>query len=158
MIIKPEFLKKNYNTELDFILEELLVAYGNHFKGFIDAFAESHKTTNGETKQKLRDKFQLEEWEINLLYEKLLKDGYIKSLEPLSITHDGLIFRNNGGYIQKNINLGLENRRIQNLENISKKNECWMVVLTAVLAIGTLIASCYYAIELWKYYHPHCHL
>ena len=150
-------MKKDYNVELDFTLELLIKAYENNFKGFKDAFAEAHATTKAETTQKLKDKFGLEDWEIKLLFEKLLIDKYIKSIEPLEITIEGLIFSNNGGYTQNKITLSLEKTRIQNLEDNTLKNNVRLVTLTMLLLIGTLIAGWYYLTELWKYYHQNCH-
>lgn len=151
-------MEKNYNTQLDFVLEELVIAYENQFKGIKFYTEEAPQTIKDEITQKVMNKFGLKDWEINLLYQNLLIDKYIKSLEPLSISFEGLIFRNKGGYTQKNINLNSENIRIQRLEDDLSKTSHWLMIFTALLAFGTLISAWYFAIEIWKYYHsasPH---
>lgn len=149
-------MKQEYNTELDCILKELIVAYENHFKGFADALKEPQETTKGKTTQKIKDSFSINDWEINLLYENLLQDGYIKSIDPLEISFKGLVFINSGGYTQNIININSEKIRLQNLEENTLKNNNRIVFLTFLLVLGTLIAGWYYATELWKYYHS-CH-
>jgi hypothetical protein len=146
---------KNFNTELDFALEELVIAYENQFKGVKFYSEESHQTIRDEITEKLSRKFDLKEWETDLLYHNLLIDKYIRGIEPLTISLDGLVFINNGGYTQKDIRLNSENLRIRDLENSAKKNSHRLVVFTALLAFGTLIPAWYFAIEIWKYYHSY---
>ena len=98
-------ITKDFNTELDYILEELVIAYENQFKGIHFYAEESHKTVKEEITQKLKNQFDIKDWETDLLYHNLLLDKYITSFEPLSISLDGLVFINNGGYVQKNIRL-----------------------------------------------------
>ena len=147
-------MNNNYNTELDFILEELIKAYENQFKGIKFYQEESQQKLSDEISQKLKIKFGLKDWEIDLLYHNLLIDKYIKSIDLLTISLDGLIFRNNGGYTEKTAKLNSENLRIRQLEESTKKNAFGLVVFTALLAIGTLISAWYFAIEIWIYYHP----
>ncbi len=144
---------KNYNAELDCVLEELVIAYENQFKGIEFYSEEIHKTVIEEITQKLKNKFELKDWETHLLYHNLLIDGYIKCIEPLSISLDGLVFINNGGYTQKNIDLNSENFRIKDLEESTKKNSQRLVLFTAILAIGTFVPAWYFIIEIWEYYH-----
>ncbi|OFY86159.1 MAG: hypothetical protein A3F72_06815 [Bacteroidetes bacterium RIFCSPLOWO2_12_FULL_35_15] len=150
-------MEKNYNTELDFVLEELIVAYENQFRG-VNFYAEdSHKTIKEEISQKVADKFGLKDWEINLLYQNLLIDNNIKSIEPISISLGGLVFRNNGGYTQRDLRLNSENLRIQTVENDLRKSSRGLMIFTALLAFGTLISAWYFAIEVWKFYNSPLH-
>lgn len=144
---------KNYNTELDFILDELVIAYENYFKGIQFYSEETHQTTKHELTQKLKDKFGLKDWEINLLFHSLLIDTYVESIDPLTISLNGLVFRNNGGYTQRSIDLNSENLRLQKLESSTLRNAYGLILFTALLAFGTLISAWYFVIEIWKYYH-----
>ena len=146
-------ITKDFNTELDYILEELVIAYENQFKGIHFYAEESHKTVKEEITQKLKNQFDIKDWETDLLYHNLLLDKYINSFEPLSISLDGLVFINNGGYIQKNIRLNSENKRIRALENSTRKSAYGLVIFTALLAVGTLIPAWYFALEIWAFYH-----
>lgn len=144
--------KFKINTELDFILEELIIAYEDQFKGIKFYTEAAHQSVKDNITQKVMDKFELKDWEINLLFQKLLIDKYINSVEPLSISFEGLIFRNKGGYTQKEIILNSENIRIQNLENELNKSTYWLMIFTALLAFGTAISAWYFGIEIWKFY------
>lgn len=144
--------KFKINTELDFILEELIIAYEDQFKGIKFYTEAAHQSVKDNITQKVMDKFGLKDWEINLLFQKLLIDKYINSVEPLSISFEGLIFRNKGGYTQKEITLNSENLRIQNLENELNKSTYWLMIFTALLAFGTAISAWYFGIEIWKFY------
>lgn len=146
-------MEKNYNTELDQILKELIEAYKNHFKGIKFYSEESHRTTKEEIAEKLRTNFNLKEWEVHLLYHNLLIDKYINSIEPLIISLDGVIFENNGGYTQRSIRLNSENLRIQKLEKYSRQNSFGTLMFTGLLALGTLISAWYFAIEIYHYYN-----
>lgn len=146
-------MEKNYNTELDFVLEELIVAYENQFRG-IKFYAEDvPKTTKEEITEKVTAKFGLKDWEINLLYQNLLIDNNIKSIDPLLISMGGLVFRNNGGYTQRDLRLHSENLRIQTVEDDLRKSSRGLMIFTALLAFGTLISAWHFAIEVWKFYH-----
>lgn len=145
-------MEKKYYKELDFILEELTLIYENEFKGIKFYTEDIHHTTKDELTKKLHAKFGLKDWEINLLYQNLLIDKYIKSIEPLSISFEGLIFRNKGGYTQQFTSLNSENLRIQNLEKDLNNSTHWLMIFTALLAFGTAISAWYFGIEIWKYY------
>lgn len=147
-------MEKNYNTELDFILEELIVVYENQFRGIRFYAEDTHKTTKEEISQKVTDKFGLKDWEINMLYQNLLIDSNIKSIEPLSISLSGLVFRNNGGYTQRDLRLNSESLRIQTVENDLRKSSYGLMIFTGLLAFGTLISAWYFAIEIWQFYYP----
>ena len=146
-------MENNYDTELDFVLEELIVDYENQFKGIKFYSDEYRKKLNDEIGEKLKVKFGLKDWEIDLLYHNLFMDKYIKSVDSLSISLDGLVFRNNGGYTGRSIRRNSENLRIQKLEKSTQKNALGLVIFTALLAIGTLISAWYFAIEIWRYYY-----
>lgn len=142
----------DYNIQLDYILEQLLVDYENRFKG-VKFYSEDVPTsTREEITKKIKTKFDLKDWEINVLYHQLLVDNYIKSIEPLAIALDGLIFIKNGGYMQKNVQLQAENKRIKTLENDLKKYSLGLMIFTGIVALGTLISAWFFAIEIWKYY------
>ena len=145
-------MEKNYNAELDFILEQLIYEYENVYKG-VSFYADDSFTS---TKEKITilvvDKFKLKEWEINLLFYTLLLDKYLKTIDPLTISLEGLVFRNNGGYVKK---IEMQNREINRLETIQKdfkKYSLGLMVFTAIVAFGTLISAWYFAIEIIKYY------
>lgn len=146
-------MENNYDTELDFVLEELIVDYENQFKGIKFYSDEYRKKLSDEIGEKLKIKYGLKDWEIDLLYHNLFMDKYIKSVDSLSISLDGLVFRNNGGYTERRIQHNAENLRIQKLEKSTQKNALGLVIFTALLAIGTLISAWYFGIEIWRYYH-----
>ena len=64
-----------------------------------------------------------------------------------NITVKGRLFE---GYEQNKINQDAINLRIKKIEEAQKKYQCWMIVLTVILSIGTLIADWYYLIEICK--------
>ena len=145
-------MEKNYNAELDFILEQLIYEYENVYKG-VSFYADETFTS---TKEKITilvvDKFKLKEWEINLLFYTLLLDKFLKTIDPLTISLEGLVFRNNGGYVKK---VEMQNREINRLETIQKdlkKYSLGLMVFTAIVAFGTLVSAWFFAIEVIKYY------
>jgi hypothetical protein len=146
-------MENNYDTELDFVLEELIVDYENQFKGIKFYSDEYRKKMSDEIGEKLKIRFGLKDWEIDLLYHNLFMDKYIKSVDSLSISLDGIVFRNNGGYTERRVQRNTENLRIQKLEKSTQKNALGLVIFTALLAIGTLISAWYFGIEIWRYYH-----
>jgi hypothetical protein len=145
-------MEKNYNAELDFILEQLIYEYENVYKGVSFYSDESFTSTKEKITILVVDKFKLKEWEINLLFYTLLLDKYLKSIDPLTISLEGLVFRNNGGYVKK---VEMQNREINRLETIQKdfkKYSLGLMLFTAIVAFGTLISAWYFAIEIIKYY------
>ena len=145
-------MEKNYNTELDFILGELVKSYENQFKGIHFYSEDSVKSVKDQISEILMEKFGLKDWVIDLLYHNLLRDKYIMSIETLTITMEGLLFKNNGAYTQKIINQNSELLRIQKLEKATVKNEEALVLFTALLAFGNLISAWFFVIEIWKFY------
>jgi hypothetical protein len=145
-------MEKNYNAELDFILEQLIYEYENVYKGVSFYSDESFTSTKEKITILVVDKFKLKEWEINLLFYTLLLDKYLKTIDPLTISLEGLVFRNNGGYEKK---VEMQNREINRIETIQKdfkKYSLGLMVFTAIVAFGTLISAWYFAIEIIKYY------
>jgi hypothetical protein len=74
---------------------------------------------------------------------------------PYGSTFEGDFLLLFGGYSQKYSNQNAENIRVDNLAKRQKRYECNQTVLLSLVALGTLIAACYYAVELWKYFHCH---
>ena len=58
-------MKKDYNTELDYILEELIKVYEYANEGVKFYSGQTPKTTKEEITQKAMVKFGLKEWELN---------------------------------------------------------------------------------------------
>ena len=145
-------MEKNFNKELDFVLEELITEYEKQFKGIKFYTDETPKIVNEEVSKKTEDKFKLKDWEVSLLYHQLLVDQNIVSIEPLVISLGGLLFKNNGGYTQRDIRLNSEKKRIKNLEDEMNRNSFLLMVFTALLAIGTIVSAWYFGIEICKYY------
>lgn len=145
-------MEKNYNAELDFILEQLIYEYENVYKGVSFYSDESFTSTKEKITIMVVDKFKLKEWEINLLFYTLMLDKYLKTIDPLTISLEGLVFRNNGGYVKK---VEMQNREINRLESIQKDFKIYsfgLMLFTAIVAFGTLISAWYFAIEIIKYY------
>ena len=145
-------MEKNYNVEMDFILEELIKEYENLYKGdsfYTDA---TPKTTKEKITHKVIEKYHLQEWEIDVLYYTLLIDKYVKSVDPLTISLEGLVFRNNGGYVESAIRKNSESIRLENIQNDFKKYSFGLMIFTAIVALGTLISAWFFAIEILKYY------
>ena len=65
-------MEKNYNKELDFVLEELITEYKKQFKGIKFYADETPKIVNEEVSKMTEEKFNLKDWEVNLLYHQLL--------------------------------------------------------------------------------------
>jgi hypothetical protein len=145
-------MEKNYNSELDFILEQLVYEYENVYKGVNFYSDESFTTTKEKITILVVDKFKLKEWEINLLYYTLLLDKNLKTIDPLTISLEGLVFRNNGGYVKKTAMQNLETIKIENIQRDFKKYSFGLMLFTAIVAFGTLISAWYFAIEIIKYY------
>lgn len=141
-----------YSNQLDFILEELLEDYENRFKGVKFYADEIPTSTKEEITSKVIEKFEIKEWEINVLYHHLLEDNYLKSVDPLIISLNGLIFKRNGGYKQKEIQIEAENLRIKTLENDLLKSSKGLTTFTGIVALGTLISALFFLLEIWKFF------
>lgn len=146
-------MAKNYNKELDYILEELIHEYENHYKGLTFYTEEISHSTKDKISTEISEKFKLEEWEINILYYTLLIDNHIKTIDPLTISLNGLVFRNNGGYLEQAIKREKEKTKIEKIDNDFRKYQFLLMVFTAFVALGTLISAWFFSIEIWKYYN-----
>ena len=145
-------MTKNYIKELDFILFSLINEYENINDGVNFYQEEAPKTTKEMVTEMVIVKYSLKEWEINVLFHHLLIDKYIISIEPLTISSEGIVFEGNGGYAEKSVREKLENARIKKIENDLKKYSYGLMVFTGVVAIGTLISAIYFFIEIWKHF------
>lgn len=145
-------MDKNYNEEMDYILEQLIVEYENLYKGVNFYTDDVSMTTKDIITNKVERKFKLKEWEINVLYYTLLIDKHVKSIDPLTISLEGLVFRNNGGYTEKKVQEEKEKLRILNMENDFNRYSFLLMIFTAIVALGTMISAWYFIIEIWKHY------
>jgi hypothetical protein len=143
---------KNYTIELDFILESLINEYENINEGVHFYEGDAPQTTKDKIAEMVINQFGLKEWEINVLFHHLLIDKYIISIEPLSISLEGIVFRGNGGYSEKIKEDELKEIRIKILEGDLKKYSYGLMVFTGIVAVGTVISGVYFALEIWKHF------
>ena len=145
-------MEKNYDVEMDFILQELVKEYEQINKG-VSFFTEDMPVSiRDKISQKVIEKFSLKEWELNLLYYTLLIDEYLKSIDPLIISLEGLVFINNGGYVVKKASIQKESLRLEAIQNDLNKYSYGLMLFTAIAAFGTLVAAWHFAIEVYKFY------
>jgi hypothetical protein len=145
-------MEKNYDDEMDFILKELVKEYEQINKG-VSFFSEDVPVSiRDKISQKVIEKFSLKEWELNLLYYTLLIDEYLKSIDPLIISLEGLVFINNGGYVVKKATIQKESLRLEAIQNDLNKYSYGLMLFTAIAAFGTLVAAWHFAIEVYKFY------
>ena len=71
--------------------------------------------------------------------------AYAKDAPHWSLTFNGRLFHLEGGYRGK-----IERA---NATNTANRN---VFRLTCVIAFATLVSGFYYALEIWKYFHPYC--
>ena len=145
-------MTKDYIKELDFILFSLINEYENINEGVNFYQEEAPKSTKEMVTELVIAKYGLKEWEINVLFQHLLIDKYIISIEPLTISLGGIVFEGNGGYAEKSVREKLENARIKKIENDLNKYSFGLMVFTGVVAIGTLISAIYFILEIWKHF------
>ena len=145
-------MNKDYIKELDFILFSLINEYENINDGVNFYQEEAPKSTKEMVTEMVIAKYSLKEWEINVLFHHLLIDKYIISIEPLTISLEGIVFEGNGGYAEKSVQEKLENARIKKIENDLNKYSFGLMVFTGVVAIGTLISAIYFMLEIWKHF------
>jgi hypothetical protein len=99
-----------------------------------------------------------------LMIQKLLDDKYIYSIPSdnnvltYKITFDGLVFHQKGGYDQQRKNNQAEIDYIKRLATKTEDNTLFQTasqkkinLLTFFVALGTLIAACYYLEEILKF-------
>ena len=143
-------MNKDYTKELDFILYSLISEYDNINEGVKFYQEEAPKTTKEMVTEMVIAKYGLKEWEINVLFHHLLIDKFIISIEPLTISLEGIVFEGNGGYAEKNTQEKLESSRVKKIESDLKKYSFGLMVFTGVVAVGTLISAIYFIIEICK--------
>jgi len=145
-------MAKNYTEELDFILDSLINEYENINEGVKFYEGEAPKTTKEKVTEMVVGKYNLKEWEINVLFHRLLIDKQIIIIEPLTISLDGIVFKGKGGYTEKSKLDDLENIRIKMIESDLKKYSYGLMIFTGVVAIGTIISAIYFALEIWRHF------
>jgi len=145
-------MEQNYNEQLDFILESLIKEYEQLNRGVSFYSEDEPETVHHKIKKKVFEKYGLQDWEIDVLFSTLLIDKYLKSIDPLAISLEGLVYRNKGGYVQEAIKSGKEAQRLEAIQNDFKKYSFGLMVFTAIVALGTLITAWYFAIEIYRYY------
>ena len=114
-------MTKDYIKELDFILLSLINEYAHAKEGVKFYQEEAPKTTKEMVTEMVFAKYGLKEWEINVLFHHLLIDKFIISIEPLTISLEGIVFEGNGGYAEKNTQEKLESSRVKKIESDLKK-------------------------------------
>jgi hypothetical protein len=70
----------------------------------------------------------------------------------LVITAKGDLFWSRKGYAGDQQRQDGESIRLANLERSARVNRNWMLLLTSLVAAGTLVAAAYYGIEVWKFF------
>ena len=145
-------MNKDYTKELDFILFSLINEYENINEGVNFYQEEAPKTTKEKVTEMVVGKYNLKEWEINVLFHRLLIDKQIIIIEPLTISLDGIVFKGKGGYTEKSKLDDLENIRIKMIESDLKKYSYGLMIFTGVVAIGTIISAIYFALEIWRHF------
>ncbi len=145
-------MQKDYNHALDFILEQLIKEYEGVNEGVNFYSGDAPQTMKEKVNLKVAEQFNLKEWEINVLYHHLLIDKHIISIEPLNISFEGLVFRENGGYTEKDKAEKSEMLRIKSVENELRRYSMGLMIFTGIVAIGTIISALYFAIEIYKFY------
>lgn len=146
------YMQKNYDKELDFILDELIKSYEVENKGISFHTDELHVSINEQITQKLKQTFGLQDWQISVLYYTLLIDEYVKSVDPLIISIHGMVFHNKGGYVERTANKLSETRRLDTIQNDFRKYAYGLMIFTAIVALGTVISAWFFAIEIYRYY------
>jgi hypothetical protein len=145
-------MNKNYDAEMDYILEQLVKAYEDLYNGMSFYSDADLKSTKDTVTKNVMEQFGLKDWEINLLYYTLFIDTHIKSIDPLTISLGGLVFRNNGGYSERTKAKLLEAQRLENIQNAFRKDSLGLMIFTAIVAFGTMISAFYFALEVYRYF------
>ena len=96
------------------------------------------------------------------ILKKLEKDEYVEyddsavadsdfefTFRVYRITFDGRVWMERGGFLGDQVRRAAENTRLESIEANQKFHRLWMTWLTAILAVGTVIAALYYATELY---------
>ena len=145
-------VEKKYTEALDAILEVLILEYEHIHEGVNFYSGTAPQSIRDKISQKITQQYHLKEWEVGILLHHLLIDKYIISIDPLSISFDGLVFRGKGGYAEKARLEIVEQERINNMENEIRISSKGLMIFTGLVAIGTLISGIYFAIEIWRFF------
>jgi hypothetical protein len=145
-------LEKNYDKALDFILEELIKASEVENKGIRFVSEEQQISLKNKIADLLKNKFNLQDWEINILYYTLLIDEHIKSIDSPTITLEGIVFHNKGGYVEATRLKTNESNRLDAIQQDFKKYAYGLMLFTAIVAAGTIVSAWFFAIEIYEYY------
>ena len=94
------------------------------------------------------------------IIEKLVSDKYIQELGKVgesyfgyySLTLEGKCFKIKDGYLGQFGRMNAENIRVEKLEHSTRVNRRFLTWLTALIAVGTLVAAVYYALEILKFF------
>ncbi len=116
-----------------------------------------------------KEKTEIENSELLLILNKLEQDKFIEvenreakhttapdkeeiiTIESyFSITFEGRLFNQEGGYARKKAREDIELNRLKTLEQNERKQAKGLVFLQIIIAIGTAIASFYYILEIIK--------
>ncbi len=91
---------------------------------------------------------------IKPIVQKLIKDGYIQQEgDAYSITFEGKLFVQKGGYTQQAKNDSAESIRLDKIDIAQKNFRYIQNGLLILVAVGTLAAGAYYVIEIGKHFH-----
>ncbi len=103
-------------------------------------------------------------YEMTSIFIKLIDDGFIRSntgnviIEKLNakfyiISINGLTFLNYpGGYVKRQALQDAESIKVAKLQHSQTDLQKTLNALTAIIAVGTLVAAVYYGIEVWKFF------
>lgn len=101
--------------------------------------------------QKLKPILNVTELKIWYILNKLVEDGYLHKTVAnarhdyfYTISFNGSVFIENGGYIAKSIRDAFEHNRLEKLEISQMESQKSMTRLTMIIAFGTLVAAVYY--------------
>lgn len=92
---------------------------------------------------------------------KLVKDNYVnqdfQKIGTLNgnlyeISFEGLSFISEGGYVLREKRNRLQDKKLNDIEITQSLQQKWILRLTWVIGIGTLVAGVYYLIEILKFF------
>ena len=145
-------MDKNYDKPLDFILEELIKASEVENRGIRFVSQEQQITLKKQISDLLKKQFNLQESDINILFYTLLIDEHVKSIDPPTITLEGIVFHNKGGYVESTKRKTFETNRLDAIQQDFKKYAYGLMLFTAIVAAGTIVSAWYFAIEIYAFY------
>jgi len=145
-------IEKKYTEALDAILEALILEYEHIQEGVNFYSGNAPQPIRDKITEKITQQFKMKDWEVGILLHHLLIDKYIISIDPLSISFDGLVFRGKGGYAEKSRQEIMEQERINIVENEIRISSKGLMIFTGLVAIGTIVSGIYFAIEIWRFF------